>query len=52
MTEIRITPMMLLHLLAERRCDNFTAPSDCINNGRHPLAKYMARLAMASVAPG
>lgn len=39
--EIRISPALLLFMLAEGECETFTG-TDCESNGRHPLAKYGA----------
>lgn len=40
--EIRISPDLLLFILAERKCETFTSPDGCLEAGRHPLAKYGA----------
>lgn len=39
--EIRISPALLLFMLADRPCDYFTK-GGCEGAGRHPLAKYGA----------
>lgn len=39
---VRLTPAVLVAIIADSGCLNFTAPSDCIRSGRHPLAKYGA----------
>lgn len=40
--EVRITPALLLFMLAEGPCENFTGATTCQSAGRHPLAKYGA----------
>lgn len=40
--EVRMTPGLLMFILLERGCEKFTGESDCVNSGRHPLAKYGA----------
>lgn len=39
--EIRMSPKLLLFILSEQGCQEFTK-GDCLGAGRHPLAKYGA----------